>query len=137
MRKSKTPRRGVYEASGGLLWQEDGGERRLALVHRPFYDDWTLPKGTLKKKESWQEAALREVQEETACKVRLGDFAGCACYQIGATPKVVLFWHMHLVRDAKLIPNDEIDEVAWLTVTEALSRLSYSSEREMLMKDGF
>ena len=132
MAKHKTPPRGVYEAAGGLLWREENGLRRLAVVHRPSYDDWTLPKGTLKKDETWQQAALREVHEETACQARLGDFAGCACYQIYDTPKVVLFWHMTLAVEEELVPNDEVDALAWLTIDEALARLNYPDERALL-----
>ena len=134
MSKLKTSRRGVYESAGGLLWREQDGVRLLAVVHRPRYKDWTLPKGTLKKGETWQQAALREVQEETACEPRLGKFAGCSAYQIYTTPKVVLFWHMTLAVENKLVPNDEIDALSWLTVDEALQRLTYADERELLQK---
>ncbi len=139
MAKDKQPKRGVYESAGGLLWREQAGMRQLAVVHRPRYDDWTLPKGTLKKGETWQQAALREVSEETACRVQLGEFAGCTCYQVYDTPKVVLFWHMSLVQEGKLQPGEEIDAMAWLTVDEALERLSYTDERGLLQqaKSGF
>ena len=134
MGNHKVSKRGVHESAGGLLWREEAGERRLAVVHRPKYDDWTLPKGTLKKDETWQQAALREVFEETACRARLGDFAGCACYLVMGTPKVVLFWHMTLAEEGKFVAGEEIDALAWLTIDEALEWLSYADEREVVGK---
>lgn len=133
--KGKIPRRGVFESAGGLLWREQGGVKMLAVVHRPRYDDWSLPKGALKKGETWQQAALREVFEETACQARLEAFAGCACYQLQAynTPKLVLFWHMALESEGILTPNEEIDTVAWMTVEQALERLTYPDERAILL----
>ncbi len=134
MAKHKTPPRGIYESAGGLLWHEQNDLRRLAIVHRPRYNDWTLPKGTLKKGETWQQAALREVYEETACQAQLGKFAGCTCYQVFETPKLVLFWHMTLAAQGKFSPNDEIDLLEWLTVAQALERLSYADERQLLIQ---
>lgn len=132
MVKIRLPKYGVYQSAGGLLWRNDYGEERLAVVHRPKYNDWTLPKGALKKDETWQEAALREVWEETGCQARLGDFAGCTCYQVFNTPKIVLFWHMQLVEDGRLTRLDEVDELVWLSVDEARARLSYVDERKLL-----
>jgi 8-oxo-dGTP diphosphatase len=132
MTKTKHPSHGIYEAAGGLLWREDGEVRRLAIVHRPQYDDWTLPKGTRKKGETWQQAALREVLEETGCAARLGEFAGCVCYQIERIPKLVLFWHMRLAAQGEFCSSDEVDAVEWLAPAQALQRLSYTSERQLL-----
>ncbi|MEW5869583.1 MAG: NUDIX hydrolase [Chloroflexota bacterium] len=132
MEIDKKRKRGIYESAGGLLWREHSGGTRLAVVHRPRYDDWTLPKGTLKKGETWQEAALREIHEETGCEASLEAFAGCVCYQIYDTPKVVLFWHMHVQSEGERLPDDEIDQVVWLSVAEALERLSYEDERKLL-----
>jgi ADP-ribose pyrophosphatase YjhB (NUDIX family) len=66
----------VVRAAGGLLWREDPSGPRIALVHRPRRSDWSLPKGKLDDRESWEEAALREVQEETGCEARITGFAG-------------------------------------------------------------
>jgi len=62
----------VILAAGGLVWRNSPRGREIALVHRPKYDDWTLPKGKLDPGESWQDGAVREVEEETGFDVRLG-----------------------------------------------------------------
>jgi len=80
----------VIQAAGGLVWRQGEKGKEIAVIHRPRYDDWTLPKGKLRKKETWQQAALREILEEIGCLVRVGDFAGCTCYKFGGIPKVVL-----------------------------------------------
>jgi len=132
MSKHKPSKRGVYESAGGLLRRVDAGIPKLAVVHRPAYNDWTLPKGTLKKNETFQSAALREVREETACEASLGEFAGCTGYIVFGIPKIVMFWHMSLVTEHPFIPNDEIDALVWLPIDEAIQRLSYSDERNLL-----
>ena len=90
----KISRNDVILAAGGLVWRDGAGDRELAIVHRPVHRDWTLPKGKLDPGESWQDAALREVLEETGLKCELGVFAGGATYLTSRGPKVVLYWHM-------------------------------------------
>jgi 8-oxo-dGTP pyrophosphatase MutT (NUDIX family) len=81
----------IIRAAGGLLWRTGkDGRRRLAVIHRPHREDWSLPKGKLKDGEHWEEAALREVEEETGCKARIASFAGAVHYVPKRTPKVVL-----------------------------------------------
>ena len=137
--KSSSPhhlKNGVTQAAGGLVWQQTEAGPRLAVIHRPRYDDWALPKGKLEKGETFQECALREVSEETGLAVRLGDFAGCVGYQLPGwlTPKIVLYWHMDLAGPPDFIANAEVDRLEWLSAQEALERLSYADEREVVMK---
>ncbi|WP_380680323.1 NUDIX hydrolase [Salinigranum sp. GCM10025319] len=122
----------VRFAAGGLLWRDADGGRRLAVVHRPRYDDWTLPKGKPEADEPLDETALREVREETGCAVERGRFAGTVTYETDAGPKVVLFWRMTLVEEGTRETDGEVDEVAWLTPEEARTRLSYPAERAIL-----
>ena len=73
------PEAAEVKASGGVVWRRDGdGSRQVVVVHRPRYDDWSLPKGKLDPGESWEEAALREVEEEVGlrCRARRGAAAG-------------------------------------------------------------
>lgn len=132
MAAKKIVRRGVIEAAGGLVWRESPRGRELAVIHRPRYDDWTLPKGWLEEGESWSEAALREVAEETNLKVRLGDFAGCVSYTVDNVPKIVLYWHMELMEAPAYEPNDETDVLVWLTAEETQSKLTYAGEQALV-----
>jgi ADP-ribose pyrophosphatase YjhB (NUDIX family) len=124
----------IGRAAGGLLWREGPGGPRIALVHRPRRDDWSLPKGKLDQGESWEAAALREVQEETGCEARIIGFAGASSYVARRAPKIVLYWHMALVREGRLDAGDEVDEVAWLAPAAAMSRLDYALDRELLAR---
>ena len=122
----------IVRAAGGLLWRDGPSGPRVALVHRPKRDDWSLPKGKLDGDESWEQAALREVEEETACEGRIVGFAGAVSYLARRAPKIVLYWHMALAREGRFEPNDEIDEVAWLAPDAALRRLDYEADRRLL-----
>lgn len=123
-------------AAGGLVWRRQGAkdsDAELILVHRRRYDgDWTLPKGKLHPGETWQEAALREVREETGCEVELGPFAGTISYPVNDIIKVVHFWHMRCLA-ADLYPrDDEVVTVAWLPPDQAQQRMTYESEHALL-----
>jgi len=126
----------VVRAAGGLVWRNSPRGREIALVHRPKYDDWTLPKGKLDPGESWQDGAVREVEEETGFDVRLGAFAGGYTYLARRAPKVVLYWHMEVDGETPFAPDDpaEVDAVEWLSPDEARRRLSYTRERTVLAK---
>jgi 8-oxo-dGTP pyrophosphatase MutT (NUDIX family) len=123
----------LIRAAGGLLWDNATERQRIAVIRRIRYDDWTLPKGKLKEGESWEQAALREVEEETGYLASLHGFAGALAYQSGKGDKVVRFWHMVPVRmEQSEIDDSEVTEVIWLPAAEACQRLSYPIERAML-----
>lgn len=124
----------LIRAAGGLVFRESDGERQIALVHRPKYDDWALPKGKLKPGEGWRDAAKREVEEELWSSVVVGKFVGSLQYRVAGVEKLVLYWMMRLVEQHKFIPNEEIDECVWLSRSEALAKLSYQSERDLVEK---
>ena len=125
----------VVEAAGGILWKEKDSVYKLAIIHRKRYDDWSLPKGKREPGESWQDTAIREVMEETGCQATLGTFIGSTSYTInGQTPKVVLFWHMFAKKDCKFIPNNEVDQLKWVSPKNALKFLNYPDEREIVSK---
>lgn len=120
-------------AAGGIVyrWRSDG-EPEVAVVHRPRYDDWTLPKGKLEEGESVEAAAVREVREETGIEVRLGPVVGETEYRDRHDRrKAVTYYAMAPVSGA-FAPNDEVDELRWATVHEALRLLSHDRDREML-----
>jgi len=101
-------------------------------VHRPRYDDWTLPKGKLEPGEDFATAALREVAEETGLACELGAELSSTTYtdQKGR-PKIVRYWEM-TVRDGGFVPNDEVDRLEWLVVDRAIERLTHERDREVL-----
>ena len=113
-------------AAGGLVRR---GER-LLVVHRPKYDDWTFPKGKLEAGENWEEAALREVEEETGLRCSLGSFAGSTRYPRQEGEKEVRWFLMDCDGEARA--QNEVDEVRWVTVAEAQELLSYDYDRELL-----
>ncbi len=125
----------VIEAAGGLLWREYNKRHEIAIVHRQRYDDWTLPKGKRDPGERWQQTALREIEEETGCKADLVSFAGSTAYTVKGVAKIVLFWNMQLSEGCEFIPNEEVDQLLWLSPEEAIKKLSYKTEQELLMRN--
>jgi 8-oxo-dGTP pyrophosphatase MutT (NUDIX family) len=102
------------------------------LVHRPKYDDWTLPKGKLEPGETEPECALREVREETGLRCRLGEPLGHTEYTDDqGRPKRVTWWKMRPI-GGRLRAATEADEARWISLPEALRLLSYESDREVL-----
>jgi len=128
---------GTICAAGGLVWKRDGGAPRLAVIHRPGHDDWSLPKGKVDPGETWREAARREILEEIGCRCTPGAFAGSAVYPVKSKTKVVAFWNMALDAEAPFMPNDEVDRLEWLGFEQAMARLSYEGEKRVLAEAYF
>ena len=115
-------------AAGGVVVR-DG---TVAVVHRPRYDDWSLPKGKLDAGESFEDAALREVEEEIGLRCRLGRELSAVSYtDRKGRPKVVRYWLMEPV-GGEFAPNEEVDEVRWMPYEEAARQLSYPHDRELM-----
>ncbi|NUR25542.1 MAG: NUDIX hydrolase, partial [Catenulispora sp.] len=110
--------------------------REVLLVHRPKYDDWSFPKGKLDPGEHLTACAVREVEEETGLRVRLGPALPRQRYPVaGGRHKVVSYWVGRAVADDDVSgyePNDEIDRVEWVPYDLAKRRLTYSHDRETL-----
>jgi len=123
------------KASGGVVWRRaPGSALELVVVHRPRYDDWSLPKGKLDPGESWEEAALREVLEEVGLRCRLGPELPPVAYRDNkGRAKVVRYWLMEPEDDtAPFIPNDEVDEMRWVEGAAAAAQLSYPHDVELV-----
>src|SRR3954449_2255400 len=118
----------LEKAAGGVVVR-DG---RIAVVHRPKYDDWSLPKGHLEEGEDWEDAALREVEEELGIRARTVRALDPVHYR---TPKgrdkEVRYWLMEPV-SGEFAANDEVDEVRWVAPEEAGALLSYEADRTLV-----
>src|ERR1700678_1812339 len=115
----------LVRAAGGAVWGRRDGGLEVVLVHRPRYDDWSLPKGKVDPGESDEEAALREVAEEASVAARLGaELPSTEYVDRSGKWKRVRYWAMTALHGAGG-PDNEVDEVAWLTVGAARDRLSY------------
>lgn len=112
-------------AAGGLLWRPVRGGVEVCLVHRPRYADWSLPKGRLGPGEHPLHAALREVAEETGARAVPQARLPRVRYRSQGRPKVVDYWSMRAVAAGGLPADDEVDEVRWLAVDQAVRLVSY------------
>lgn len=121
----------LIEAAGGVLWRHVGAALEFALIHRPKYDDWSLPKGKLDAGESHAQAAVREVEEETGYTVEIGVALGQIGYLHKGRPKRVLYWGMRALGGA-FEPNTEVDQLRWVRYTSARALLSYEHDRDLL-----
>ncbi|HEY1990640.1 MAG TPA: NUDIX hydrolase [Acidimicrobiales bacterium] len=123
----------IIRAGGGLVVRMVRGRLEVVLVHRPVREDWSFPKGKLEDGELLEECALREVREETGLICRLGRFLGHTEYlDRKDRQKVVAYWMMSVEKDEGFAVTEEVDELRWLGVADALALLSYERDGELL-----
>jgi 8-oxo-dGTP diphosphatase len=122
----------LVRAAGGLVLRRAGGRLEVLLVHRPAYDDWSLPKGKLDADEREADCALREVEEETGLRCVLGREAGTTEYvDSRGRPKLVRYWTM-VAPGAEPAAANEVDEARWVPAAEAAAMLDYAHDCELL-----
>jgi 8-oxo-dGTP diphosphatase len=122
----------VVQAAGGLVIRRRGDLLEIVVVHRPVHQDWSFPKGKLEEGETFETAALREVQEETGLVCRLLRFMGHTDYiDRKGRPKAVAYWVM-AAESGLFAENDEVDEVRWMPLADAAHLLSYERDRELI-----
>lgn len=116
-------------AAGGVITRRSAtGEPEILVAHRPRYDDWSFPKGKAEPGESDEDCALREVEEETGFKCRLGAELRPASYRDRkGRPKSVRYWTMEPV-GGEFRPNNEVDRAEWVDLRGALDLLSYDHD---------
>lgn len=126
----------LVRAAGGVVWRAGDHGDEVLLVHRSRYDDWSFPKGKLDPGETWEQAAIREVFEETNVVAVLGpELAGAVYDDHRGNPKQVRYWAMPIAVMLPFAPDDEVDELAWMPATDAAGRLSYP--RDGVVLDSF
>lgn len=119
-------------AAGCLITRGSGADVETVLVHRPKYDDWSLPKGKQDQGEHVIETAVREVREETGLTVALRRPLHQRSYQIGGEPKVVSYWHAEVITDNGFEPSREVDDVKWLPLAAAVDRSSHELDMQLI-----
>ncbi len=119
-------------AGGCLVTRGTGTGTEVLLVHRPKYDDWSLPKGKQEPGEHVLCTAVREVLEETGVQVALRRPLPSREYLVDSTPKAVHYWRADVEADQGFTPNKEVDEIAWLPVDEAALRASHPLDAELV-----
>lgn len=127
------PRR--ISAAGTVTFRPGAnGVPDVLLVHRPRYDDWSLPKGKVDPDEYLAGCAVRETWEETAARVRLGVPVDRISYPVGGGVKEVSYWRARVTDEGRHRAGSEVDEAAWFSVPRALRQLSYLDERAVLQQ---
>jgi 8-oxo-dGTP diphosphatase len=124
----------VIEAAGGVVERETPDGKRYAVIYRERYGgEWGLPKGKRETGESWQDTALREVEEELGLTPTIVGVAGAAAYLAQGRPKLVLYWRMRFVGEPPAFqPNEEVAKAEWLPRKEAADRLTHRDEAAIL-----
>jgi 8-oxo-dGTP diphosphatase len=121
--------------AGAVLWRLNGDSAtpEIAIIHRPRYDDWSLPKGKVDPGETEPVTAVREVHEETGYSSHLGRRLVAVSYPVEQGIKKVRYWAAATI-DGEFIPGDEVDELKWLPVAEAMKELKYPHDRKVLRR---
>lgn len=131
----------IITAAGGVVWRKrtssttNGSAIEVLLIHRPKYDDWTLPKGKTEPGESLPECAVREIREETGLRVRLGIPLHVLEYGVAGGTKRVSYWSARVVGSLGtegFTANDEVDEVRWARLGKAAELLTFVHDRDVL-----
>jgi 8-oxo-dGTP diphosphatase len=123
----------LLRASGGVVSRTRAGETEVLLVHRPKYDDWSLPKGKRDPAETDEQCAVREVEEETGLRCRLGRELLPTLYpDARGRAKLVRYWAMSVVSERPFVPDDEIDELSWVSADDLAAVLSYERDVEVV-----
>jgi 8-oxo-dGTP diphosphatase len=126
----------VMRAAGGVVVRSSrSGKTEIAVIHRPEYDDWTLPKGKIEPDETPEDCALREVREETGLRCDLVRPLGCTAYvDRRGRDKIACYWVME-VRGGRYKPGIEVDRLLWMPVSDAVKRLTYRHDKLLVQQE--
>lgn len=122
-------------AAGGIVVRRDGDDVRTVIIHRPRHADWSFPKGKLDLGETFEEAALREVREETGLRCALLAEVTSAdepvSYRGPGAVKLARYWFMAIVRDDGFEPTAEVDDLRWVSIGTAAEALTHPLDRAL------
>ncbi len=118
-------------AAGAVVTRKNGDETEFLVIHRGYRDDWSFPKGKVDPGEHLVGGAIREVREETGFAIQLGMPLPTAHYLKNNSPKDVYYWNARLL-GGTFVPNDEVDEIKWLSFAKAKKILTYEHDLEVL-----
>jgi 8-oxo-dGTP pyrophosphatase MutT (NUDIX family) len=122
-------------AGGVVIRRSQSAGLEIAIIHRPEYDDWTLPKGKIEPDETPEDCALREVREETGLRCDLKQPLGCTAYvDRRGRDKIACYWIME-VRGGRFKPGVEVDRLLWLPVPDAVKRLTYRHDKLLVQQE--
>jgi len=123
----------LIKAAGGVVWRDES-KQEIAVIYRDRYDpqECCLPKGKLDAGESWEQAAIREVFEETGCQASISKFVDAVDYLVGDRPKIVIFFEMITVREGAFVPSGEVCAMGWVDAETAVTKLSHDVERKVV-----
>lgn len=126
----------MIRAAGALLWRDNSDlSLEVALIHRPRYDDWSLPKGKLEMGETALQCAYREVQEETGIRATFTRQLGTVEYEESGQEKRVKYWAAHCaLTNSEFVPNEEVDQMKWLSPSQALEQATHDSDKSIIEK---
>jgi 8-oxo-(d)GTP phosphatase len=123
-------------AAGTVIFKGKGLNQKIAVIHRPHREDWSFPKGKIDAPESAPAAAVRETLEETGLHVVLHQSLTSQEYIFDNLPKTVFYWRARLVKPPVFVPNEEADQLVWVSLKAALKLLTYEVDRQ-LAKEAF
>jgi 8-oxo-dGTP diphosphatase len=118
-------------SAGAVAYRRGQKGTRILLVHRPKYDDWSLPKGHLEEGESYEDAAVRELDEEAGVTGEIGALVGTIGYRVHRRPKAVRYWLVE-AESTRFRPNSEVDAVTWVSPKAAMKVSSYDEDRSVI-----
>jgi 8-oxo-dGTP diphosphatase len=126
-------------SAGGVVYRPNGSDTDIALIYRTRHDDWSLPKGHIEPGESREQAALREIKEETGLDASILRPLGEAVYFFrkrsgDLVRKTVYHYLMEALSSELGKPNWEVTEVRWVPITEVQGLLSYEKDKEIVAK---
>lgn len=126
----------MIRAAGALLWRDNSDlSIEVALIHRPRYDDWSLPKGKLEMGETALQCAYREVHEETGIRATFTRQLGTVEYEESGEAKRVKYWAAHCaLTNSEFVPNEEVDQMRWLSPSQALEQATHDSDKSIIEK---